>query len=59
MSVRVDRWDVDSMPQSARDAIYRNNHSVQDILNGRAGNQARDELTGWMNNPAVRHRRIL
>jgi hypothetical protein len=59
MTARVERWDVDSMPESARDAIYRNRYSVQDILNGRAGNQARDELSDWMNNSAVRHRRTL
>jgi hypothetical protein len=59
VSTHVERWDVDSLPDSTRDAIYRHQYSIPDILNGRAGPQARDELSRWMSNPAVRHRRTL
>lgn len=57
VSAHVQRWDVDSLPQSARDAVYRNGYSLTDILNGRAGAQASTELSDWIRNPAsqVRH----
>jgi uncharacterized protein YukE len=52
--VQIQRWDVDSMPESARDQIYRNNYTVSDILAGRGGTQAQQELSAWMNDPASR-----
>jgi hypothetical protein len=53
-TVRVQRWDVDTIPASAQDQIYHNNYTIRDILAGRGGPQAQQEMTAWMNNPANR-----
>lgn len=50
--VHLQRWDVDTIPSSAREEIYRNNYSISDILAGRGGPQAQSELSAWMKNPA-------
>lgn len=55
----VQHWDVDALPDSVRDVVYHNGYDLHDIINGRAGPQTRDDLVAWMNNPAVRHDRVL
>jgi uncharacterized protein YukE len=59
VTARTQRWDVDALPESTRNAIYYQRHSLQDILNGRAGPEARDELTRWIRDPRNRRERTL
>jgi hypothetical protein len=56
---RTQRWDVDSLPESTRNAIYYQRHSLDDVLNGRAGPEARDELARWIRDPRNRRDRTL
>jgi hypothetical protein len=44
--VRLERWDVDTMPGSLRQTLA--NHTVDDILGGHAGDAARHDLLDWM-----------
>jgi hypothetical protein len=53
VTVRTQRWDIDTLPPSVRDEVY-NGRSVIDIYDGRAGQQAQRELTEWISNPANR-----
>lgn len=46
-SVRVQRWDIDSMPYDARVALRQN--SVSDVLGGSAGPGPQTSLYNWMN----------
>ncbi|HEY3502535.1 MAG TPA: hypothetical protein VGN37_07050 [Actinocatenispora sp.] len=49
--VRVQRWDVDSMPDSARVALRQ--HSVADVLGGSAGSGPGQALRDWMHGPGA------
>ncbi|MEU5876581.1 hypothetical protein [Spirillospora sp. NPDC047279] len=44
--VRVERWDVDSMPTSTKNALEH--HTVQDVLDGKAGPAEQQALDNWM-----------
>jgi hypothetical protein len=50
-SVRVERWDIDSMPKQLRSAVE--DHGVFDVLDGKAGSGAQAELAKWMHDPAT------
>lgn len=54
VTVCTQRWDVDTLPESVRSEIYHNGRSIIDIYNGRAGQQAQQELKEWMGNAANR-----
>jgi len=59
-TARVQRWDVDSLPSSVREYLYRNpTRTVQDVYGGQAGSQARDDLISWMSSPASRVEEVL
>lgn len=49
--VRVQRWDIDSMPDDARVALRQ--HSVADVLGGNAGPGPQQALYNWMNGPGA------
>jgi hypothetical protein len=57
VTAQTQRWDVDALPESTRDAVYQYGYGLDDILNGRAGPQARDELARWVRDPRFRRDR--
>lgn len=44
--VRLERWDVDAMPNELRQTLA--GHSIDDVLAGHAGDAARHDLLDWM-----------
>ncbi|GAA2441759.1 hypothetical protein GCM10010191_67530 [Actinomadura vinacea] len=51
-SMRVERWDIDSLPADTKTALE--NHTVADILDGAAGPARQQELDQWMSSPGSR-----
>lgn len=45
-SVRLERWDIDSMPANCKSILDR--YTVAEILDGQAGKDRADELRNWL-----------